>query len=76
MGGLGPLRGVSHRSLVQEAMVEVEEGLLGLFGTQGSQHVCVQAAELGRQRASRVLSPPPSPKPHSPLKSLRLTSSG
>lgn len=58
VGGLGPLRGVSHRSLVQEAMVEVKEGLFGLFGTQGSQYVCVQAAELERQRASRVLSLP------------------
>lgn len=45
--GWGPLEGVSHRVLIQEAVVEVDEGLLELLGAQGAQHVRMQAAELG-----------------------------
>lgn len=59
MGGPGPLEGVSHRGLVQKAMVEVEEGLLGLLGAQGSQHVRVKATELGRQNVTCPLPPDP-----------------
>lgn len=33
-GGNGFLEGISHRSLLQEAVIEVEEGLLGLLGAQ------------------------------------------
>lgn len=62
----GPLEGVSHRGLVQEAMVEVEEGLLGLLGAQRSQHVRVQAAELGTQSAACPL--PRQPNPTLPCK--------
>lgn len=36
---------VSHRSLLQETVIEVKEGLLGFFGAQRAQHVCMQAAE-------------------------------
>lgn len=39
--------GVSYRSLLQEAVIEIEEGLLSFFGAQGAQHVRMQAAELG-----------------------------
>lgn len=74
VGRLGPLEGVSHRRLVQEAMAEVEEGLLGLLGAQGTQHVRVQAAELRGHSVTCPLHPLPTPR--SPLKSLRLTSSG
>lgn len=42
--------GVSYRSLLQEAVIEIEEGLLGFFGAQGTQHVRMQAAELGTHR--------------------------
>lgn len=59
-GGLGLLEGVSHRGLVQEAVVEVDEGLLGLLGAQRAQHVRVQAAELGRQSVTCL---PPTPLP-------------
>lgn len=63
---------VSHRCLVQEAVVEVEEGLLGLLGAQGAQHVRVQVAQLRRQR---VTSPATNPN-HSPWKASGLRSSG
>lgn len=51
-------REVSHRSLLQETVIEVEEGLLGFFGAQRAQHVCMQAAELGIHRAGLFLPTP------------------
>ena len=47
VGAGGPLEGVSHRVLIQEAVVEVDESFLELLGAQGAQHVRMQAAELG-----------------------------
>lgn len=40
----------TYCTLVQECVVELHKLLLGLFGTEGSEEVCVEVTELREER--------------------------